>query len=245
MVLPAQKGELVVTAETGEPGEDRTIAELWVEAAHDLIQPVQAGLLLAKTLDGLSSWAVVSSIARQIEAALELLREMLEILTLLSRIEAGQRSVQLRTCELGDVLKSPIKDLAAIAAARGIRLQLRNLRGLVRTNPKLCVAATRSLLINAIEFCEGSEIFAGCRRSGSQVMLEVRFRGASFDTTSPKSAFVRLSPRRSAPIPGELALGFRLLGHLCRLLGHSLQFTSLVPGQHLLVMGLPLASKSS
>jgi len=234
-----------VTDEANKPGQHGTIATLWVDAAHDLNQPVQAGLLLAKTLQDLSGRAEVGLIARQIEAALESLREMLDILTLLSRVEAGQRSVQLRTCELGDVLKSPIKDLAAIAAQRGIRLRLRNLRGLVRTNPKLCVAAARSLLVNALEVAKGSEMLVSCRRSSDQVRLEVRYRGAPFDAVSRRSAFVRLSPRRDAAVAGELALGLGLLEHLCYLLGHSLHYASPAPGQRLLAMELSRAANVS
>ena len=182
-------------------------------------------------LDGSSGPAELARNARRVGTALESLNGMLEVLTLLSRLEAGLQIVRLRTCELADVLAPTIKETEKIAAQRGIPLRFRNMRGLVRTNPKLLATATRSLLINGIKFGHG-EVHACCRRCDNQVSLEVRFRGPSLDAATRRSAFVELPSRADGSIASELGLGLALLEPLCRRLGHGLElfvFTSRRP----------------
>ena len=138
------------------------------------------------------------------------------------------------------------EEIAEIAAERGIPLRLRNMRGMVRTNPKLLATATRSLLLNAIKFGTGEGIIACCRRRGSQLRLEVHFAGTSFDAAIQRSAFVQLLPTDDRPIATELGLGVSLLEYLCRQLGHSLYYTKSSPNaQQLLAIELSLATASS
>ena len=235
-----EEGEIVVTGASKKPGQYQSVASLWAQAAHDLRQPVQAALLLTKMLDGASGPAELTRTARHIGTALESLYGMLEVLTLLSRVEAGLQIVRLRTCQLADVLAPTIRETNEIAAKRGIPLLFRNMRGMVRTNPTLLATATRSLLLNAIKFGNGKEILACCRRRGDQVSLEVHFRGASLDAARERNAFVELSSRGDGSIASELGLGLALLEPLCRRLGHNLNYTSLPPDGQLLAMVLPL-----
>jgi signal transduction histidine kinase len=140
-----------VTKEAKKSGQYESLAQLWAQAVHDLRQPVQAALLHTKMLDGASEPAELRRTARHIGTALESLYGMLEVLTLLSRVEAGLQMVQLRTCQLADVLAPTIREMAEIASERGLPLRFRNIRGLVRTNPTLLATATRSLLLNAMK----------------------------------------------------------------------------------------------
>jgi signal transduction histidine kinase len=233
-----------VTRGGERPRQQESIAQLWAQAAHDLRQPVQAALLVSRMLEAESARAEQKRAARHVAAALESLCEMLEALALLSRIEAGLQVVSLRICQLSDVLEPAMREMAELAAERGIPLRLRSMQGLVRSNPKLLVIATRSLLLNAIKFGDGDRILACCRRRGSQLRLEVQFSGASLDGGNERNAFVQLSPLAGRPIASELGLGLSLLEHLCRRLGHSLHYTKLARDRQLLTMELPLAPTS-
>ena len=223
-----------------------SIARLWAQAAHDLRQPVQAALLLTKMLEAEPAQGKQKPWVRHVAVALHSLNEMLETLALLSRIEAGLQVVSLRPCQLSDVLEATLREIAEIAAERGIPLRLRNMRGMVRTNPKLLATVTRSLLLNAIKFGTGEGIIACCRRRGSQLRLEVHFAGTSFDAAIQRSAFVQLLPTDDRPIATELGLGVSLLEYLCRQLGHSLYYTKSSPNaQQLLAIELSLATAPS
>ena len=235
-----------MTARDDRSRDQISIARLWAQAAHDLRQPVQAALLLTKMLEAESVQGKHKQGARHVGVALHSLNEMLETLALLSRIEAGLQVVSLSTCQLSHVLEATLREIAEIAAERGIPLRLRNMRGVVRTNPKLLATATRSLLLNAIKFGTGEGIIACCRRRGNQLWLEVHFAGTSFDGAMERNAFVQLSPADSRPIAAELGLGVTLLEYLCRQLGHRLYYTASSPNeQQLLAMELSLAPASS
>ena len=210
-------------------------AQIWAQAAHDLRQPVQAALLLTKVLDHPSSRAEQKRTIRQIEAALRSLHEMLDVLHTLARIELGLQIVQLRPCSLADILGPVVKQMAGIAADRGVALTCRKTRGAVRSNPKLLAMALRGLFLNAIEFGGGSDIVACVSRHGAKLKFEVHFRGASLDAARERNAFVLLS---SGPIAGEPGLGLGLLEHLCRSLGHDFQHTRQPADGHLLALTL-------
>jgi len=220
------------------------VAELWAHAAHDLRQPVQAALLVTRMLEVESGRSAQKRAARHVALALEALGEILEVLALLSRIEAGLQVVPLRNCRLSDVLQPTLREVAEIATERGISLQLRSLRGMVRSNPKLLALATRSLILNAIKFGTGDRILACCRRRGKQLRLELQFRGGTLDGVNERKTFIQLPPLADRQIASELGLGLSLLKHLCQRIGHDLHYTRLPKEGHLLAMGLPLAPTS-
>jgi signal transduction histidine kinase len=168
---------------------------------------------------------------------------MLETLALMSRIEAGLQVVPLRICQLSDVLEPIMREMALLAAERGISLRFRSVRGLVRSHPKLLVLATRSVLLNAIKFGNGDRILACCRRCDGQLRLEVQYSGASPNGGDERNTFVQLSSANRS-IAHELGLGLSLLEHLCRRLGHSLHHTKLSRDGQLLAIELPLAPAS-
>jgi signal transduction histidine kinase len=229
-----------VTAGAKDQGQYEPTAQLWAQATHDLRQPVQGVLLLMKMLDHPSAGAEQKRTVRQIQAALLSLHDMLEVLNLLSRIEAGVQIVQLCACSLADILGPIVKEMAGIAAARGVTLTCRRTRGVVRSNPELLATAIRSLFLNAIEFGNGGDILGSWRRRSGQLRLEVRFRGVSLDAARERNAFVQLSPRTGGPIAGDLGLGPVLLEHLCRRLDHDLQYTRQLADEQLLALELPL-----
>jgi K+-sensing histidine kinase KdpD len=201
---------------------------------------VQAALLLTNMLDDVSERAELRRTARYIGSALQSLCEMLEVLTLLARIEAGSQIVQLRNCRIADDLEPAMQKLAEIAAKQGIPLRVQRLEGLVRSHPKLLVMASRSLVLNAIRLGDGREIQVGCRRCNDNLRLEVRFSGALHHAGSNKHAFVQLPPHGDRLSVGELGLGLPLLKHLCGRLGHGLQHTALGADRQLLALMLPL-----
>jgi signal transduction histidine kinase len=234
-------GELVSGA-ADAIADEVAIAQLWAQAAHDLRQPVQAALLLTKMLDGSSGQSELRRTARHIAMTLNSLYGMLEFLTLLSRIEAGLARPPLRHCQLAEVLAVPLREMAKVAAKRGISLRMRNLRGQVRANPSLLAMTTKSLLLNAIKFGSGDQIVAGCHRQGDHVSLEIAFRAASRDPASEKSAFFELSTQAGGQIACELGIGLLLLERLCRRLGHRLEHAPAPPDGRRLVLRLPRAT---
>jgi signal transduction histidine kinase len=224
------------------PSNKKSVAQLWALAAHDLRQPMQAALLVARMLEAESVRIAQKRAARHVATALESLSEIIEVLALLSRIEAGLQIVPIRICHLSDVLAPTLLQVTEIATDRGIQLRHGSMRGAVRSNPELLSMATRSLLLNAIKFGSGDKILVSCRRRGSQLRLEVQFRGALLDGPNERRAFIHLPPSADRRVASELGLGICLLSHLCHRIGHSLHYTKLPREKQVLAMVLPLAS---
>ena len=235
---PLRAGEKDVTGGAEHRGRLESIAHLWARAAHDLRQPVQAALLLTRMLDDASGPGELKRMAGHIEATLKSLHGMFDVLALLSRIEGGLQTVPLRTCELADVLKSTMRETATIATERRIRLCFQNIRGPIRSHPKLLADVVRSLVLNAIKFADGDEIVAACRRRGRQLRLEVFFKGSGLDNADERSAFIQLSPRGDGPSAGQLGLGLALMERLCDRLGHTLQYDKASPDGRVLALVL-------
>jgi signal transduction histidine kinase len=234
----APLAEIDTAAMVEDPDRPASIARIWAQAAHDLRQPVQAALLLTGGLDSASEPAELKRAAKRIDGALRNLDEMIEILILLSRIEAGTQMATPRVCELADVLKSVVEETTAIAAERGRRLSFATLEGRVRSHPRLLAAAVRSLVINAIEFADGEEINLVCRRHGATLRLEATFAFAGIDAQGAKRAFVQLAPSHTGSADGVLALGPVLLEHVCRLLGHAFEDDQPSSGRRRLALAL-------
>ena len=236
--------ECAPTARGQGRSKHKRVAQLWVHAAHDLRQPVQAALLVTRMLEAESTALSQRRAARHIANSLESLSEILEILTLLARIEAGLQVVPLTFCQLSDILQPTLREVTEIAKDRGIPLQLRRIRGVVRSNPRLLAVATRSLILNAIKFGSGDKVLVACRKRGGQMRLEVQFSGISLDGANERKAFVQLPPLVDRQIPTELGLGVSLLKYLCHRLGHTLHYSKLPRERQLLAMGVPLAPTS-
>jgi len=219
--------------------QEPSIALLWAQAAHDLRQPVQAALLLSKLIDAAATPSEMRRAARHIGTSLKSFYVMLEFLTKLSRLEAGIESAVLRNCQLADVLAAPVREMAKVAAKRGIVLTTRNLRGLVRSNPPLLAIAARSLLLNAIKFGTGKEIIAGCQRRSDAIGIEIRFRGSGREAASEMSAFFELSAPAGTAQAAELGIGPLLLHRLCRRLGHGFEHTVSPPDGRRFAIWLP------
>jgi len=236
--------ERAATARGQGRSNQKPVARLWAHAAHDLRQPVQAALLVIRMLEAQSTRLPQKRAARHIAIALESLSEILEILALLSRIEAGLQVVPLRICQLSDVLQPTMRQITKIATGRGIAVRFRSIRGVVRSNPRLLAVAARSLILNAIKFGSGDQIMVRCRKLGGQLRLEVQFSGPSLDGVNEDKAFIQLPPLEDRQVSSELGLGFGLLKHLCHRLGHTLHFTRLPKEGQLLAIEVPLAPTS-
>jgi signal transduction histidine kinase len=229
-----------VAAMAEDSDRPASIAQIWAQAAHDLRQPLQAALLLTGGLDGNSEPAELKRTAKHIDGALRCLDEMLEMLLLLSRIEAGLQMAAPRSCELADVFEPVIQETTAVAAARGRRLSFGRIEGMVHGHPKLLAAAARSLVLNAIEFADGEEVSVACRQRGDTLRLEAAFASARVDAGA-KCAFVQLAPSRKGSADGVLALGPVLLAHVCRLAGHAFENDQPSPGRRQLALVLPVS----
>ena len=227
-----------------DPDRPASIAHIWAQAAHDLRQPVQAALLLAGGLDSTAEPAQLQRTANHLDGSLRCLDDMLEILILLSRIEAGLQMATPRPCELADLLQPILQETTAIAAERGQPLRFEGLEGMVRSHPRLLATAVRSLVINAIDCADGEAINLACRRHGDTLRLEAGFASAHTGRKAPSAPLSSLRRRARAPLTACSGWVRFCWGHACRLLGDAFEDDRPSPGRRQLALVLSVSATS-
>jgi two-component system, sensor histidine kinase len=227
-----------VSAKASDRTGDLTPATLWAQASHDLRQPVQALLILTRTILFASDDVELRRAVEHMEKALDALQGKLELLTELSRLETPE----LRHCSLAELHNRVMAEMEAVAEQHGIGLRSRSPRGVVWSDSKLLVMVFRSLIMNAIRLGHGGDILVGWRRRGAHVRLELYFKAPPIGALQARSALIELRHRSDGKPTGALGLGLGFVAHLCRALGHGLEYTRLPANGQRIAVSLPLTA---
>jgi signal transduction histidine kinase len=94
--------------------------------------------------------------------------------------------------------------------------------------------------MNAIRLGHGEGILLGWRRRGDHVRLELYFKAPPISALQARSALIELRDRRDGKPTGALGLGLGFVAHLCRALGHGLEYTRLPANGQRFAVSLPL-----
>jgi signal transduction histidine kinase len=213
--------------------------QLWVQANHDLRQPLQALFFMTRSLARAGD-AKVRETAAYMEAALQGLQNKLELVTELSRLEAGSKVPQLCTCALADICQSLMPKMTTLAAGHDIDLRSRLGDAKVVSDGQLLNLMVRSLMLNAIKLANRGDVLMASRKRGKRVSLEVYFKSAPIGDAQTKGAFVQLSPKDQPS--SELGLGLGFIEHLGQSLDHQLERKILPNAGVRLALLLPAAA---
>lgn len=211
-------------------------APLWVQASHDLRQPVQALLLLARALPNTPP-AELGAMARHLELAVQGLQGMLETLADLARLETGLVDGGIAPCPLLEATARALEETRGTCEEHGVSVRRAIGPWVVRSSSKRLPLLIASMVLNAVKHAPGSEILIASRRRGSRLDLELYYRGQG-TAAAVRGAFIEL--RRSSG-GTELALGPAAIAHLSRFLGHSFTAQPLSGGGNRFVLSMALA----
>ena len=211
-------------AETALAAKTRFLAA----ASHDLRQPLQSALLfhdLAR--DGVEDPDLAETL-EHLGRALGAMRDLLEMLLDISRLDAGIVEPRLGSVEVGPVLAKLVGELRPQAATAGLQLDFVPTRLVVRTDPILLERILRNLVVNAIRYTDRGRILVGCRRRGDAVALQVWDTGRGISAAHLDEIFEEFrqldNPARER---GKgLGLGLAIVRRLCELLGHGVDVRS-------------------
>jgi two-component system, sensor histidine kinase len=212
-------------------------APLWAQASHDLRQPVQALLLLARTLPNTPP-GELGAVARHLESAVQGLQGMLETLADLARLEAGLVDAGLAPCPLLEATARALEETRWAYEEQGVSVRRALGPWMVRSSAKRLPVLISSLVLNAVKHARGSEILIASRRRGSRLDLELYHRGPGVSAAEARGAFIEL---RRGPGQTELALGPAAVAYLSRALGHTFAAQSLPGGGQRFVVSMALA----
>jgi signal transduction histidine kinase len=199
-------------------------------ASHDLRQPLHAlGLFVAQLREQRDS-AERNRIVEQIDAAVtatdELFNEMLDI----SKLDAGALVPNISEFAIASVFKRIESTFTGMAREKGLSFRIASSGAWVRSDSILLERILLNLMSNAIRYTKDGGVVLGCRRRGERLHIEVWDSGPGIPEDKRQSVFdefYRLRDPEHASQSG-LGLGLAIVERLCRLLGHSVELSSVM-----------------
>lgn len=219
------------------------------DASHELRTPITALKSFNELLRGP---AEADAAARQEfveESAVQIQR--LEWITAnllnLSRLEAGLVELDLRPCELGEIIEAATAPFRSAAQEKGITLgvQVADPPLVTRCDRARLEMALTNLLDNAVKFTPaGGEVTVGAERQGASVHLWVADNGPGIDPADLPHIFQRFYRARNADAPGS-GLGLAIVQGIVVAHGGAVSVASQPGAGSRFVIELPVESRRS
>ncbi|MBF0394029.1 MAG: HAMP domain-containing histidine kinase [Alphaproteobacteria bacterium] len=167
----ARVGERAARKEAERASAARS--RFFAAASHDLRQPLQALRLYIEVLVSGTVGTPLARAAYGADQSLDNAEQLVHSLLDVARIDAGV--VKLAPCPvpLRQLLGPLSCEFLPVAAEKGLQLLTRPTELVVRSDPQALERILRNLLANAIRYTSRGGVLIGCRRRGSDAMIEV------------------------------------------------------------------------
>ena len=218
--------------EKKEEAESATLAKsrFLAAASHDLRQPTHALGLFVTRLGQLTHDAQAMDLLANMDRAVQAMRELLDALLDISRLEAGAVPVHVQAFALNDVFDQLKTELALVAAEKGLSLRVRPCNVWVLSDPVQIHRILLNLLGNALRYTRAGSVLLACRGKGEDgsAWIEVWDTGIGIAPEHQEAIFKEFyqvdNPERERS--KGLGLGLNIVQRTARLLGHPLQLCS-------------------
>lgn len=148
-------------AETATRAKSRFLAA----ASHDLRQPTHALGMFVARLGQLQHNAETQQLISSLDRAVHSMRDLLDSLLDVSRLDAGVVPVQVKPFALSEVFERLQAELALTASAKGLRLRIRPSQVWLLSDPALLHRILLNLLSNALRYTASGAVLLSCRPS--------------------------------------------------------------------------------
>jgi Na+/proline symporter/signal transduction histidine kinase/CheY-like chemotaxis protein len=199
-------------------------------ASHDLLQPLNAARLYASSLVETANDAPAEervSLARNVDASLEAVEEILGALLDISRLDAGAMKPEIGDVALADLFRQLEIEFAPMARAKGLRLTFVATRLAVRSDRRLLRRLLQNFVSNAVKYTLKGRVLVGARRRGEAVRVEVWDTGLGIPDAKRAQVFDEFQRLdQAAKVARGLGLGLSIVQRLGRVLGHPIDLRS-------------------
>ncbi|MGD0722560.1 MAG: NahK/ErcS family hybrid sensor histidine kinase/response regulator [Roseiarcus sp.] len=216
-------------------------------ASHDILQPLNAARLYSSALNeaaGAGAADEHAALARNVDASLEAVEEILSALLDISRLDAGATRPEISDAPIGEILGQLEIEFAPMARAKGLALIfVRSSLG-VRTDRRLLRRLLRNLVANAIKYTPSGRVLVGCRRRGDALRIEVWDTGIGIPRAEQKAVFEEFQrlDQGARAAPG-LGLGLSIVQRLARVLDHEIALRSKSGAGSVFAVTAPLGAR--
>nr|PZN88310.1 MAG: hybrid sensor histidine kinase/response regulator [Pseudomonadota bacterium] len=207
----------VAKAKADEANLDKT--RFLAAASHDLLQPLNAARLYASSLVERPLPEPEAIIARNIDASLAAVEEILSALIDISRLDAGRLEPEITDVPLNELFLHLEVEFAPLAREKGLKLKVVPTSLWVRTDRKLLRRVLQNLVANAVKYTSSGGVLLGARRKGGSVLVQVIDTGRGIPPSKHKLIFKEFQrlEENSSEIRG-LGLGLSIVERICRVL---------------------------
>ena len=193
-------------------------------ASHDILQPLNAARLYASSLTEVASQVGVeerADLARNVDASLEAVEEILGALLDISRLDAGATRPEISDVPVADLMRMLEIEFAAVARAKGLDLKFVATGLAVRTDRRLMRRLLQNLVSNALKYTLNGRVLVGCRRLLGAARIEVWDTGLGIPAAQQRAVFAEFERLdQGARVARGLGLGLSIVERLGRVLDH-------------------------
>ena len=173
---------------------DRAKSVFLAAASHDLRQPIHALGLFLTALRSMSQSASVrtndlAEICRRMQASLDGLGQLLNMLLDVSRLDANAVQVERAPTSAQRLLEELDQDFHQLAAEKGLRLHVASSRLWVDTDPTVLRRILVNLVSNAVRYTSRGRVLIGCRLRGADVEFQVWDSGIGIPSEQREAIF--------------------------------------------------------
>ncbi|WP_428032760.1 PAS domain-containing hybrid sensor histidine kinase/response regulator [Ancylobacter sp.] len=200
-------------------------------ASHDILQPLNAARLYATSLVERAEGRDDARLARNVDASLEAVEEILGALLDISRLDAGAHKPEFAALRLDEVFRQLDVEFAPMAMEKGLRLTFVPSSSAVRSDRRLLRRLLQNLVSNAIKYTPRGRVLVGVRRRRGRIRIQVLDTGVGVPQAKQKiifKEFQRLD--EGAKAARGLGLGLSIVERIGRVLDHPITLAS-VPGR--------------
>ncbi len=193
--------------------------------SHDLMQPLNAARLYATSMTERNLPEPDRTIARNIDASLTAVEEILSALIDISRMDVGKLEPEHTVISVDDMIQSLDVEFRPLARAKGLDLQLSGCPLWVISDRRLLKRVLQNLLANAVKYTHVGTVAVDARREpavegqGERVRIEVRDTGPGIPASKHAAIFHEFERLDAAS--GEargLGLGLSIVQRIARML---------------------------
>ena len=237
--LNGELAEAKAEADTANQSKTRFLAA----ASHDILQPLNAARLFASSLVERTRRTSDGDLARNVDASLEAVEDILSVLLDISRLDAGAMKPELAPFRIDDILQALAIEFGPAARKKGLKLTVMACGLTVHSDRKLLRRVLQNLLANATKYTRKGTVLMGCRRQGPALRIEVFDTGPGIPEDQLEAIFQEFQ-RLEGDDDGStgLGLGLSIVERIAKVLDSEVKVRSMVDKGSVFSIAVPVAA---
>jgi Na+/proline symporter/CheY-like chemotaxis protein len=211
-------------------------------ASHDILQPLNAARLYTSSLVERVSSDEAASLARNADASLDAVEEIITSLLDISRLDSGAMKPEIGSVPVNDLFRQLAIEFGPVARAKGLPLVFVPCSLSISSDRRLLRRLLQNLISNAIKYTPSGRVLVGCRRRRGKLRIEVRDTGIGIPQNRQKQIFREFQRLdQGALIARGLGLGLSIVERIGRVLDVGITVQSQPGRGSLFAIEAPLA----